>query len=106
MMLMSWGGETAADAGMEAAELEAQRRRSSEAVWAAGVDHGDLRDANLLWNVERGRVMVIDFDQAVLRPAPKHRQVSAVRRKRKHGADGLESCSRKRGLLYNRLQPA
>ena len=106
MMLMSWGGETAADAGMEAAELEAQRRRSSEAVWAAGVDHGDLRDANLLWNVERGRVMVIDFDQAVLRPAPKHRQVSAVRRKRKHGADGLEGCSRKRSLLYNRPQPA
>ncbi|KAI1839380.1 hypothetical protein JX266_014409, partial [Neoarthrinium moseri] len=74
MMLMSWGGERAAEAGMEAAELEVQRRRSSEAVWAAGVNHRDLCDANLLWNVERGRVMVIDFDQAVLRPAPEHQQ--------------------------------
>lgn len=106
MMLMSWGGEAAADAGMETAELEARRRRSLEAVWAAGVDHGDLRDANLLWNMERGRVMVIDFDQAVLRPAPKQRQVSAVRTKRKHGADRLEGCSRKRSLLYNHMQPA
>ena len=57
-------------------------------------------------DVQRGRVMVIDFDQAVLRPAPKHRQVSAVRTKRKHGADRFEGCSRKRGLLYKRLQPA
>ncbi|KAI1839868.1 hypothetical protein JX266_013925, partial [Neoarthrinium moseri] len=104
MMLMSWGGERAAEAGMEAAELEVQRRRSSEAVWAAGVNHGDLCDANLLWNVERGRVMVIDFDQAVLRPAPEHQQVSAMRRKRKHVLDGPEGCARKRSLLYNRLQ--
>ncbi|KAI1857245.1 uncharacterized protein JN550_013380 [Neoarthrinium moseri] len=72
MMLMSWGGERAAEAGMEAGELEVQRRRSSGAVWAAGVNHGDLCDANLLWNVERGRVMVIDFGQAALRPAPTH----------------------------------
>ena len=36
MMLMSWGGETAADADMDTAELEAQMRRSSWAVWAAG----------------------------------------------------------------------
>ena len=57
-------------------------------------------------DVQRGRVMVIDFDQAVFRPAPKHRQVSAVRTERKHGADRLEGYSLKRGLLYNRLQPA
>ena len=106
MMLMSWGGETAADARMEAAELETQRRRSSGAVWAAGVQHGDLRDANLLWNVERGCVMAIDFDQAVLRPAPKRRQVSAVGRKRRHDADRLEGYPRKRSLLCNHLQSA
>ncbi|KAI1839555.1 hypothetical protein JX266_014235 [Neoarthrinium moseri] len=63
MMLMSWGGERAAKAGTEAAELEVQRRRSSEVVWAAVVNHWDVCDANLLWNVERRRVMVIDFDQ-------------------------------------------
>ncbi|KAK8036897.1 metalloprotease-like protein [Apiospora phragmitis] len=85
MMLMSWGGERAADAGIQAADLKAQCHRSSRDVCAVGVDHNDERDVNLLWNVERQRVMLIDFDRAVLRPAPKHWQlftVSGTKRKR------------------------
>ncbi|KAK8013717.1 hypothetical protein PG991_009310 [Apiospora marii] len=65
MMFMYWGGETAADAGIETADLKAQWHRSSRDVWAVGVDHRDERDANLLWNAERHRVMLIDFDRAV-----------------------------------------
>ncbi|CAI6088947.1 unnamed protein product, partial [Clonostachys chloroleuca] len=103
MMLMSWGGEEAAKANMDAADLRAQWHRSSQAVWAEGVDHGDERDANLLWNAERRRVMIVDFDRAVLRPALKHRQLSAVSgSKRKHGVDNLNIPSRKRSLLHNR----
>ncbi|ORY64858.1 hypothetical protein BCR38DRAFT_390672 [Pseudomassariella vexata] len=99
MMLMSW-----VDACMGELDLKLQRQRSLQAVWAAGVDQGDERDANLLWNVERGRVMVIDFDRVALIPAPKHRQVSKLSKmKRRHGADCSEG-SRKRGPLYNGLQ--
>ena len=73
MMLMSWGGEVAADA--DALNMTKEKDRSSQAVFAEGVFHDDLRPPNLLWNEERRRVMVIDFDRATLRPIPKHKQV-------------------------------
>ncbi|KAK4075218.1 hypothetical protein Purlil1_12729 [Purpureocillium lilacinum] len=73
MMLMSWGGEEASD--VSASDLTAEVRRSSQEVWAEGVDHGDERDPNLLWNTERHRVMLVDFDRATLRPILKHKQV-------------------------------
>lgn len=105
MMLMSWAGERAADANVEAEELETQQQRSLQAVWDQGIDQGDKRDDNLLWDSERHRVMVIDFDRAVIRPTPKHHQLSAVAgRKRKH-VDEVKSYSLKRGLL-RRLQVA
>ncbi|KPM35462.1 hypothetical protein AK830_g11093 [Neonectria ditissima] len=49
MMLMSWGGEAMADmvaTGAGTADLPAEVRRSSQAVWDEGVDHSDERDAN------------------------------------------------------------
>uniref|UniRef100_A0A8H7NP83 Uncharacterized protein n=1 Tax=Bionectria ochroleuca TaxID=29856 RepID=A0A8H7NP83_BIOOC len=105
MMLMSWGGEEAAKGGMDAADLRAQWHRSSQQVRAHGVDHCDEHGANLLWNAERRRVMMIDFDQAILRPALKHRQLSAVHgTKRKYRVDNLKAHFRKRSLLHNRPQ--
>ncbi|CAG9945540.1 unnamed protein product [Clonostachys rosea f. rosea IK726] len=104
-MLMSWGGEEAAKGGMDAAELRAQWHRSSQQVRAHGVDHCDEHGANLLWNAERRRVIMIDFDQAILRPALKHRQLSAVHgTKRKYRVDNLKAHFRKRSLLHNRPQ--
>lgn len=47
----------------------------STEVWAEGVNHSDERDPNLLWNTERHRVMLVDFDRATLRPTLKHKQV-------------------------------
>ncbi|KAH6971914.1 hypothetical protein EDB80DRAFT_758136 [Ilyonectria destructans] len=102
MMLMSWCGETmtdtvAAGAGAGAADLAAEVRRSSQAVWAEGVDHGDERDANRLWNDERRRVMLIDFDRATLRPNLKHNQLVKVSgKKRKLQGDEFGSYNRKR----------
>lgn len=58
-------------------------QRSSQAVWAEGVDHGDERGANRLWNDERRRIMLIDFDRATLRPSLKHKQLSKISGKRK-----------------------
>jgi hypothetical protein len=62
MMLMSWGGEVAAEEGVP--DLETELWRSSEAVRGEGISHGDERTPNMLWNQERGRVMLIDFDRA------------------------------------------
>ncbi|KAM4063335.1 ATP-dependent DNA helicase PIF1 [Hirsutella rhossiliensis] len=87
-------------------DLAAEVRRSSQAVWAEGVDHGDEREPNLLWNDERRRVMLVDFDRANLLPAPKHKQLFHLSRdKRKRQRDGFGARSRKRGLLRDHLQP-
>ncbi|XP_044715978.1 ATP-dependent DNA helicase PIF1 [Hirsutella rhossiliensis] len=86
-------------------DLAAEVRRSSQAVWAEGVDHGDEREPNLLWNDERRRVMLVDFDRANLLPAPKHKQLFHLSRdKRKRQRDGFGARSRKRGLLRDHLQ--
>ncbi|KND86178.1 hypothetical protein TOPH_09196 [Tolypocladium ophioglossoides CBS 100239] len=107
-MLMSWDGETVAETvatGTGAADLAAEVRRSSQAVWAEGVDHGDERDANRLWNDERRCVMLIDFDHATLLPSLKHKQLFKVsREKRKRPEDDFGNHNRKRGFLPGRLQ--
>ena len=46
MMLMSWGGEVAADAGMP--DLMPELKRSSQAVWSECVIHGDEREPTIL----------------------------------------------------------
>ncbi|KAH6961656.1 hypothetical protein BKA56DRAFT_181919 [Ilyonectria sp. MPI-CAGE-AT-0026] len=92
MMLMSWGGE-----GADAKNLKAEVWRSSRAVRDEGVNHGDEDiDANWLWNDERRRVMLIDFDRATLRPNPKHKQLVEVSgKKRKRHRDEFGNYSQK-----------
>ncbi|KAH7108608.1 hypothetical protein B0J13DRAFT_682534 [Dactylonectria estremocensis] len=82
-------------AGASAADLAAEVRRSSQAVWAEGVDHGDERDANRLWNDERHRVMLVDFDHATLLP-----------KKRKRQGDDFGNYNRKHGFIPGRLHKA
>ncbi|KAI2624290.1 hypothetical protein GGR54DRAFT_595860 [Hypoxylon sp. NC1633] len=96
MMLMSWAGEVATD--VDVPDLVMERKRSSKAVRSEGVYHNDERVPNILWNQERHRVMLIDFDRAALRPAVKHRQLSKLSRigkKRKSEEDSLEMSGRK-----------
>ena len=78
MMLMSWGGERAADSNVAETELKVYNLRSLKAIEAWGVYHGDERDANLLWNNECRGVIVIDFDRAILQELLKHRQLSVI----------------------------
>lgn len=93
MMLMSWGGEMVADAAVP--DLEAEKMRSLAAVWREGVSHGDMRAPNMLWNEERRRVMVIDFDQATLRPAAKHKRSSGTGKKRRTQSEALDYTAKK-----------
>ena len=78
MMLMSWGGEVAKNTDVP--DLKAELSRSTRAVWSEGVNHGDERELNTLWNKERRRVMLIDFNRATFRPAVKHKQLSKLSR--------------------------
>ncbi|RYC77173.1 hypothetical protein BFJ63_vAg19953 [Fusarium oxysporum f. sp. narcissi] len=95
----------AAGTGAGAADLAAEVRRSSQAVWAEGVDHGDEREANRLWNDERRRVMLIDFDRATLRPNLKHNQLIKVSgKKRKRQGDEFGNYVRRRSLGHFPLQ--
>ena len=87
MMLMSWGGEVAAEVGLP--DVTAMVRRSSQAVRNEGVVHGDEREPNMLWNEERGRIMLIDFDRATLRLPAKHKK--AGKRKLRHVLDSRDS---------------
>ncbi|PGH05471.1 hypothetical protein AJ79_06778 [Helicocarpus griseus UAMH5409] len=65
MMLMSWAGNSlhSEDHGPDV-DIEAQKQQSIKELVAAGLVHYDLRRANMIWNQERQRVMVIDFDQS------------------------------------------
>jgi len=60
MLLMSWGGDM-----VEGTTDSEEIRRTVREVRSEGVDQGDVRTANLLWNEERKRVMLIDFERAI-----------------------------------------
>jgi len=62
MMLMSYGGETAVS--IDDQEID----DLWETLMQYGVEHEDLRRANVLWNAELGQYMVIDFDRAITYP--------------------------------------
>jgi hypothetical protein len=102
LMLMSWGGEKASKADLP--DLTREVCRSEQAIWAEGVNHGDERADNQLWNEERQQVMIIDFDQATLLPSPRNKRLLGVLGdKRKRNRDDI-GCGRKRPLLHDRVQ--
>ncbi|EJP62018.1 metalloprotease-like protein [Beauveria bassiana ARSEF 2860] len=96
MMLMSWAG-VAMNTTLSNLEWEVQR--SIQTIYEHGVNHQDEREPNLLWNAERCRVMVIDFDQATLLPPPKHKRLSQLSKAgRKRKGDEFNYNSTKRGV--------
>ncbi|KAI4153569.1 MAG: hypothetical protein LQ340_002234 [Diploschistes diacapsis] len=60
MLLMAWGGTILDDT----VDLDLQVDRTVKEVREAGVEQHDIRSPNLLWNSERQRVMLIDFERA------------------------------------------
>jgi hypothetical protein len=89
MLLMSWAGEKAAKAGLP--DLAEQVQRTSQAVRGEGVVHNDEREDNILWNDERGCVMLIDFERSRVLPVAKHKQLLKLSsQKRKQQAKDAE----------------
>ncbi|KAL8910202.1 MAG: hypothetical protein Q9171_004500 [Xanthocarpia ochracea] len=75
MMLLSWGGELSGYNDEEKPTDSVGRMIRREAfrtlreIEDEGVDQRDFRPPNLLWNAEVQRVMVIDFERAVIEDA-------------------------------------
>jgi hypothetical protein len=94
MLLMSWGGEGVDK--VEVPDLDAETKRTLQEVLKTGMEHGDVRPANMLWNTERRRVMLIDFDRSTR--VPFHRRISelAGRKKKRDVRLGPHSHARVR----------
>ena len=64
MLLMSWAGEVISDAEMANSKEEVVQL--VDALRAQGVDHKDVRVPNIVWNLERCRPMLIDFERSAI----------------------------------------
>jgi Lipopolysaccharide kinase (Kdo/WaaP) family len=68
MMILSWAGESLDNSKVlkrvDQKTLDAMVTQSIDDIYHAGVLHTDLRAANVLWNQEMGRVMLIDFERS------------------------------------------
>ena len=72
MMFLSWGGRSLEGINVLDEENVTQAAAQSiQALHMRGVLHTDVRRANVLWDEETKRVMVIDFEQAVLLECPR-----------------------------------
>jgi hypothetical protein len=94
MLLMSWAGEEAEKdvmLGMPQ-DISAETKRAVARLRDCGVEHGDVRSANVLWNAEIGSVMLIDFERSeILKQEVPVLQETSPNRKRKHldSTDGV-----------------
>jgi hypothetical protein len=66
MLLSSWGGITPEDSRLliPQDDLTSKIQQSADKIRGLGVEHGDPRPRNMLWNAEIGRVMLIDFERS------------------------------------------
>ena len=69
LLLLSWAGEEAWRCEIEPERLRLETIRTNGEVAALGVQQGDLRPQNVLWNFELDRAILIDFDVADINEA-------------------------------------
>jgi hypothetical protein len=85
MTFLSWGGcsiDRAQNMGDMNKSLEDEAIRSLRAMHREGVIHKDVRLANMLFNPETNRVMMIDFERALLLKQPRRPLAQLVPNKR------------------------
>ncbi|KAL5328001.1 hypothetical protein ACEPPN_005707 [Leptodophora sp. 'Broadleaf-Isolate-01'] len=80
MLLLSWAGERAPQDLMLAAETSAAVTK----ILDCGVEHGDVRPPNVLWNPEIGNVVLVDFERSEILKQVSVLQETSPNRKRKH----------------------
>ncbi|KAI1907262.1 hypothetical protein LOZ65_006793, partial [Ophidiomyces ophidiicola] len=72
MLLMGWGGESVQKKQDET--VQSAISQSVSEIQSLGVQHGDLRPPNILWNQELNRALIIDFHRCTLDNIPKRLQ--------------------------------
>lgn len=94
MMFPSWAGDSLDEAGaLDAIGGNPEREvvRSVRGLHAMGVVHTDVRMPNTPWSRETRRVMMIDFERAVLMDLPRLPLAETVSNKRARVLQGTES---------------
>ena len=96
LLLLSWGGHSLDEPEtMETIGPDAFRDllQSMQALHRRGVIHTDIRRANLVWSKESRRLMVIDFERALLLPRRRRvlAQVVSNRRTRTSSTEGRKA---------------
>lgn len=71
MLLMSWGGVNSENCRDRGKWKEAAISRLKDKIQALGIDHGDFRPRNILWNQELKRMFIIDFRKSSLKHGSK-----------------------------------
>ncbi|PGH32001.1 hypothetical protein GX50_05195 [[Emmonsia] crescens] len=78
MLLMGWAGESIDK--VKFSTLNDEISKSEREIRMLGVLHKDLRPANMLWNNELRRVLIIDFHRSDIDRRPKKRRVGSLKR--------------------------
>jgi hypothetical protein len=103
MLLMSWGGEVAEES--RASDLEREVCRSVREISDEGVEHNDVRTPNILWNAERGRAMLIDFERSSLLLPDCLQPLQELSPNRKRKRQLKDEKLHQRGHSYRTLDP-
>ncbi|EXU95373.1 protein kinase [Metarhizium robertsii] len=85
LMFLSWGGYKLDDVRIAhglGKRLAGQTLQSLRSMHSQGVVHNDVRGANMLFNPETNRIMVIDFERAELVQPPRRALAQLVPNKR------------------------
>jgi hypothetical protein len=102
MLLMSWGGDLADEdeAVKNTPELPKWIQQTVAEVRRAGIDQMDVRSPNLLWNREAQRVMLIDFERAiVIKAGPKGRVMQEMSPNKRERAGSPERKIRRKAFI-------
>ncbi|KAK2768388.1 hypothetical protein FQN54_000243 [Arachnomyces sp. PD_36] len=86
MMFLSWAGDKL---DVTTLDLERELLRSVRRLHTMGVAHTDVRKPNALWSRETRRVMMIDFERAVLMDPPRAPLTQLVPNKRARPSQGF-----------------
>jgi hypothetical protein len=96
MLLMSWAGEQARKDLMLAMgrDLAVEMSRAVEKMLGCGVEHRDVRQPNVLWNTEGGKVMLVDFERSeILTQMPILQEISPNKKRKHLQTTDRASCS-------------
>ncbi|EEH41454.1 hypothetical protein PAAG_03017 [Paracoccidioides lutzii Pb01] len=85
MLFLSWAGEAIQKASTlgHTADVFSMVHCALQAIHSKGVLHGDAEPRNILWNPTCQRVMIVDFERAIIRGALSDVSANSAREKRR-----------------------